>query len=335
MSDYLVATRASALFRAIVLLTLGVCALIGLVLLQPELVARVAGPQLASHISQHFRQPDHRVHDLTFAFVFGTAVVGMLAQLRTPSANIAGQLLALVPWLALVVVFALANTFPPFAPLPLLAALTLVATLVHPGDAFRRVLNARDPSRVLLVLLVVAAGPLLALAVFNIGLQRTVSDEHAALGHYGFMAAFSLTLLGASFLASLRPPGYWLAAWVAGLLAALLGLTSLVFADLDSALDTAWAVAAIAWGLVFVTTAELTQTAQNPTVFGSWAGRFGQTATGAPVARLPGGAARPSAPRWLYLAGTLAILLAVLLVGLHLSGGAAGPAGHLQPGGPP
>jgi hypothetical protein len=111
---------------------------------------------------------------------------------------------------------------------------------------------------VLLALVIIAAVPLLALASTNIGLQRTVTNDHAALGHYGFMAAFSFTVIAVGFLASLRLDGWRLTAWVGGLLPALLGLASLVFADVASSLSLAWALVAIAWGVGFVVTAELT-----------------------------------------------------------------------------
>jgi hypothetical protein len=136
-----------------------------------------------------------------------------------------------------------------------------------------------------------------------------------------------------------------LCAWVAGLLPALLGVTSLVFPDRDSALDVGRAVLAIAWGVVFVATAELTQTAHDPMLLGSRTCR----ATAQPgLARMPAtqdasvaaalhptGSSGARTPGWLYVAGTLTILLALVLVGLHLSAGGAGPAAHLQAGGRP
>lgn len=245
--------RASPAFSLVVWVTLALYVLIGMVLLQPNLIGGLLGHDVGGHISQHFRLPHHRVHDLTFSFVVGTAVVGMLAQLRTPSRNVAGQLMALIPWIALGLAFALATSWPPFAPAPILGALTLVATLLHPARrAFFRSFSAARVSRVMLALVIVVAVPLLAFASSNIALQRSATNDHAALGHYGFMAAFSLTVIGVGLLASLRPDGWRLTAWVAGLLAALLGLSSLVFRELDSSLSTAWAVAAIAWGVAFV-----------------------------------------------------------------------------------
>lgn len=103
----------------------------------------------------------------------------------------------------------------------------------------------------------------------SFGLQRTVTNDHAALGHYGFIAAFSFTVIGVGLLASLRPDGWRLTASVAGFLPALLGLASVVFSDADSSLGLVWALAAIAWGVVFVAAVELTQDAEGPTLLGS------------------------------------------------------------------
>ncbi len=109
---------------------------------------------------------------------------------------------------------------------------------------------------VLLALVAVAAVPLLMFAFTNVGLQGTIPDDHTQLGHYGFMAAFSLTAIGVGIVASLRPEGWKLTAWVAGSLPALLGITSLLFPDVDSSLGPVWALAAIAWGIAFVVVAE-------------------------------------------------------------------------------
>lgn len=252
------AHRASNAFSVVVLLTLALYTFVGVVLLQPWLVVGFLGHDTAGHIGQHFRQPHHRVHDLTFSFLMGTAGVGTLVQLRTPSRHVAGQLMALTPWIALGLAFLFSTAWLPFAPAPILGGLTLAATLLHPGvrDFLR---SSRDwkVSRVMLALVFVAAVPLLAFAWANIELQRTATTDHALLGHYGFMAAFSFTVIGVGLVTSVQPEGWRLTAWVAAFLPALLGLASLVFPALDSRLDPGWALAAILWGFGFIAAAEL------------------------------------------------------------------------------
>jgi hypothetical protein len=258
--------RASPVFSLVVLVTLGLFGFIGVVLVQPDLIGEILGHNTAGHISRHFRDLQHRVHDLTFSFLIATAVVGMLAQLRRPPENVAAQVMALIPWVALGLAFARAPHWIPFAPAPILAGLTLLAIILHPtGRNFFRSFSVSRVNRVMLALVIIAAVPLLAFASTNIGLQRTVADDHAALGHYGFMAAFSFTVVGVGLLASLRPDGWRLTAWIAGFLPVLLGLASVVFPDVDSSLGLLWALAAVAWGVGFVAAAELTRGAERPT----------------------------------------------------------------------
>jgi hypothetical protein len=249
--------RGSPVFALVVLVTLGLFGLLGVVLVQDDLIG--------GHT--HFRELHHRIHDLTFAFLFGTAGVGLLAQLLSPSKNVAGQLMALIPWVALALVFPLTEYWAAHATgfvivaTALFGALTLNATIFHPTgrDLFRSFKVSRL-NRVMLALIAIAALPLLAFAFTNIWLQRTVADDHAALGHYGFMAAFSFTVIGVGLLASLQPDGWRLTAWVAGFLPALLGLASLVLPppDVASGLGLVWALAAIAWGAAFIAAAQLT-----------------------------------------------------------------------------
>jgi uncharacterized cupredoxin-like copper-binding protein len=319
-------------FSLVVLLALGLFGFFGAVLLQPDLVVGLLGQSTAGHIAQHFRSPHHRIHDLTFAFLLGTAAVGLLAQLRTPSKNVAGQVMALTPFVGLVLAFVLTNTAVLSVPWLAIGALTFVATALHPTE--RHLFGSFGVSRVnrlMLALVVVAAVPLLAFASTNIGLQRAVADEHAALGHYGFMAAFGVTVVGVGLVASLRPDGWWLPAWVAGVLPALLALASLLFPDVDSGLGPVWAPAAIVWGVAFVAAAELTQDAKHPTPLGS-RGVPPRPEPGDPPPS-PAAGADTGRPPWVYVSAAIAIGLALLFAVMHLTGGGLGPGDHIPSGG--
>jgi uncharacterized cupredoxin-like copper-binding protein len=324
--------RTSPVFSLVVLAALGLFGFFGAVLLWPELVLGLLGQSTTGHISQHFRVPYHRVHDLTFAFLLGTAAVGLIPQLRSPSKNVAGQLMALVPFAGLLLAVALTNASVLQIPWVAIGAVTLVASTLHPTGRhpFGSFAVSRV-SRVMLALVVVAAVPLLALAATNIGLQRSVADEHAALGHYGFMAAFGVTVVGVAFLASLRPDGWWLPAWVAGVLPALLGLISLLFPEGDSGLGPVWALAAIAWGVAFVAAAELTQEAKHPTLLGSRGARREPEPGDQPPFPAAGAAARR--PASVYASAIIAIGLALLFAVMHLTGGGLGPGLHAPPSG--
>jgi plastocyanin len=321
--------RASPVFTLVVLVAIALFGLIGVMLFGGLL-------GLSERIAAmgHFGSRIHLTHDLTYAFLFGTAAVGMLAQLRTPSKNVAGQLMALIPWVGFGLAFALGNILvvllrPPFV--PIFGALTLLTIMLHP--TWRNLFSSFSVSRVnwvLLPLVITAALPLLAFAFTNIGLQRTVIDSHAAQAHYGYMAAFSFTVIGVGLLASLRPNGWWLPAWVAGLLPALLGLASVVLPDVTSSLGLVWALAAVAWGVVFVAAAELTRDAERLTLLGSWGiipelrGPRGVISKGVRPNRGP----TTSTPLWVKVFGIIALIPILLVVINMVAGVFGGPGGH-------
>ncbi len=168
-------------FSVVVLVTLGFSAFFGLVVLQPDLFARLLGRETAGHISHHFRERHHRVHDLTYALLLGTAVVGLIAQLAAPK-KVATQLMALLPFVGLTMALVLTNTAVLSIPWVVVGASTLLATILHPTG--RNLFGSFSTSRVswvMLVLVTIGAAPLLAFASTNIGLQRTVTTEHAAV----------------------------------------------------------------------------------------------------------------------------------------------------------
>lgn len=253
--------RASPVFGFYVLATLGVAGYIGLMVGQMALGLDVFLPGQFGQMT-HGTTESHRVHDLTYGFLITVGVVGILAQLRRPSKNIAAMVMALIPFAALVLAALVSDEFEIVVrrtPFRLVAAVTAVAALLHPaGRQFFRSFRVSRISWSMVAVVAIAAGPLLALASTNIRLQGTVRDDHYIQGHFAFMAAFAFTVIGVGLLASLRPDGWRLAAWVAGILPALLGASSLLYRDATSSLDAGWALAAIAWGAAFVVTATLT-----------------------------------------------------------------------------
>lgn len=272
LRETLLTLRTSPGFALALLITLAAAAFNGLMvgLMALRLDFLLPGPFAQMG---HFTEPHHRTHDLTFSFLFVPALVGVLAQFRRPSKNVAGMVMALVPsaglLLTLLLTLALTNNARVLQP-PWLTVMAgaLIAVVLHPaGLDFLRSFAVSRVNRIMLGLVIVATVPLLALAASNIGLQG-VGDDHAAAGHYGFMAAFAFTVIGVGLLASWRPDGWRLTAWVAGLLPALLGVTSLVYPDAASSLSILWALAAIAWGALFVAAAEATRDADGPTLFG-------------------------------------------------------------------
>lgn len=274
--------RASPVFAFYVLVTVGLAGFFGLMFAQ---MASGLDFYLPGQFGQmaHGAVESHRVHDVTFGLLVTTGIVGLLAQLRRPSKYVAGMLMALIPFTGLLLAAALVDAGEIIEridqdsgtlrrnPLYLVAAVTLVAALLHPaGRGFFRSFSVSRVNWLMLALVGIAAVPLLSYASNQIRLQQgSLSNEHVVLGHYAFMAALSFTIIGVGLLSSLRPDGWRLTAWVTGLLPALLGLTSIIYPDASSSLDLIWALAAIAWGVAFIAWAELTKDAKVPTLLGS------------------------------------------------------------------
>lgn len=234
-------------------------------------------------------EPAHRIHFLVFSAMIWTAVLGMLAQFRSPRKHVAGQLMALVPWVALIVAFALTDFWKALPMIAIMGSLVLLATLLHPAG--RDLVSSISPSRVnrtMLVLILVAAVPVLAFSATQIGLQTGAIDqaghghdhgeagahaevhqEHIDAGHFSLMAAFGFVVIGIGLLASLRQAGWWLPAWTTGVLVVYFGLASVVFPETASSAGPVWGVAAIAWVVAFVGAAELTQDSETPTLLGA------------------------------------------------------------------
>lgn len=218
---------------------------------------------------------DHRVHDVSFSLVIWTIVIGMVAQLRSPERNVGAMLLALVPFVALPVAFALTGFWDMLPMIGMLGAGVLLATLLHPaGLGLVDWVDTDRVSTVLLVLVVVAAVPLLVFAAGQVDAQTAdhaahdhggdgaSAEEHQAhvdKGHFMLMAAFSFVVVGAGLLTSLRPPGSLLTGVVTGLLVGVFGIASIAFPEHASSAGVMWGVAALLWAVVFVGATRLSQ----------------------------------------------------------------------------
>ena len=222
------------------------------------------------------------LHELIFALIVGMAAVGLLTQLRKPFENFAGQLVALIAWIAMILTAAITGNFVPQPLFIIFGGLTILATVLHPkGRGLFNWFSTARINRALAGLVIIAAIPLLILAFTNINLQiagggtagffdhrpptknvvagNDHDQGHSTPGHYRNLAALSLIIILVGLLASFRPSGWRIAARVAGSLPILLGLASIILPKAESSLGIVWGLVAIIWGIAFITTAELTK----------------------------------------------------------------------------
>lgn len=231
-------------------------------------------------------KPAHRMHVLAFSLLIWPTILGLLMQLKSPRENLAGHLMALVPWVALSLAMVLTGFWKPLPIVGIMGGLTFVAALLHPAGR-RLVTSISVPrvSRVMLALVIVGAVPLLAFAATQVGLQTgaieqaghghgagehaKVHQEHIDAGHFALMTAFSFMVIGIGLVASLRQDGWLLPAALTGLLPVGYGAMSILYPEAASTADPMWAVAAIAWGVAFVAAAVRAQGADKPSPYGT------------------------------------------------------------------
>lgn len=231
----------------------------------------------------------HEIHQFIFGLLLWPVLIGMLVQLRSPERHAASQLMALVPFAALLLAAALTDTWHIIPMLGMFAPLVIVATLLHPaGRELVTGFSASQVSVVLLVLVVLAAIPLGAATATHVGLQTgaielgghdhdhaaggnaaEIHEEHIEFGHFMLMTGFAIIVVGLGLLASLRPVGYRVPAWLAGVLLAAFGVGSIVAPEVSSSGGTMWGAGAIVWAIAFVGAAELSRDGRTTVAYGT------------------------------------------------------------------
>lgn len=196
----------------------------------------------------------HQIHDTLAAVLLWAALVGVLAQFLRPRTQTGGMQQSLAVLVALNGAI-VAGRFS-FAPMLIFLGLAVMTATLHPAGRHLLPRPGRASYPLLAMTLLIAL-PVLLYASGQIGLQRLAipDDPHGEFGHWVIMGGYALAIVFLSGLAGLRPTGWRVPAWSAGLLAILLGLASLVL-DGASALSPLWSVIAIAWGGTYITLVE-------------------------------------------------------------------------------
>ncbi|MFW6070049.1 MAG: hypothetical protein ACOC9X_03295 [bacterium] len=217
-------------------------------LMAPVLPAAVTGWFQAEHFGVH------RFHETVAGALLWMVPIGLLLQFSRPARRVAAMQQVLVVLLGLNVAF-LAGQYS-FPPMLIFLALAIIVAVLHPARG--QLLPARTPDWRLVGMALVAAVPLLAFAAQQIGLQSAAvpGDEHAEFGHWVLMGGYAIAIVLLSLTAAFKRPGWRVPAWSAGVLAIVYGLGSLMMRGQASTTGIAWALAAIAWGVVFVFVSE-------------------------------------------------------------------------------
>lgn len=154
---------------------------------------------------------------------------------------------------AAVITMAASATIDPFT-LPFVLC-TGVLWLLRPAE--RPPATDERSSWPLLGMVALAAVPLLAYALGEAELQRTLTDnEHSRFFHWVEASFYALGILAMAVLAALRPSTFRMAAWSAGIGAIIFGSASLLLSSHASAVPMPWPWLAIVGGVAFIGVAE-------------------------------------------------------------------------------
>lgn len=195
----------------------------------------------------------HQVHDMTISAMIWLALVVPLALLLYHPSRRVNTVLAPVVMVVLHAVLAYLSDAVLLVPFLIMSVLALLVLVLHPAGGSLARFDRFDPiDRRLVAVYAVGAVGLLVYAGIELAKQLGSVDEHVVFVHFGGMAigAILVVLMGA--LAVFRRRDWRFAAWSAGLIAAFVGLVSVVYPAGESSLGTIAGGLLAIWAVTFV-----------------------------------------------------------------------------------
>jgi hypothetical protein len=215
----------------------------------PFLVIPVAWPFLVEQLG------DCLVHDVGVATLLWWMVAGLLAQFRGARRQVGAMQQLFLVVMVMLGLTALTRPASLLSPMLLFFGLTVVVGALHPARAeLVRLRSGIEPYIAGLAL--IAAGPFLAYAVGQLRLESSTLTPATHGGHWTTMATVAILVIFLALLAALRPRGWRVLAWSAGVAALLFGVAGAAQPNLPSSIEPAWGALAAAWGVIFVTMTE-------------------------------------------------------------------------------
>lgn len=199
----------------------------------------------------------HQIHDMTVSALLWIAfTVPLTLLLYRPTDRVNAVLPPLVFAGATAIMAFLADSFLVMG-FSVMSALAVLALLLHPaGRSLVRFDRVESVDRRVAGLFVVGAISLLIYGALELIRQLGPVDEHVVFVHYGAMtnAAFLVVIMSA--LAVFRQRDWRVAAWISGLLAAFVGLTSVAYPVAESSLGPVSGGLLLLWAISFVASVE-------------------------------------------------------------------------------
>lgn len=198
--------------------------------------------------------PAHRAHFMSLGVIHWAIVLGVLVQLRRPERREAPMLHVVAIAISLSVTSVLGGSLRGWLlDMVVLVIPLLLLGILHPRA--RQLVRLPTWDRVMVALATVGVVPWLVFAFTNAQLQwrNFAGDTHAEMDHWSTMAFMALVIIACSFIGATDRSGWRLTAWIAALASINYGLHSLVYPEPASAASAPWAVAALAWGILYAT----------------------------------------------------------------------------------
>jgi hypothetical protein len=197
----------------------------------------------------------HQFHIIAFSSLVWMTIAGLLVQAWRPERQAGGMLQAVVATAAPALAALLTADLGP--DLLMFLACMLILAIAHPAGL--AVLRRTDRlGRGQMTLVGIATIPMLVFAAGQIGLQalHIPGDEHAMFGHWRNTGVLLPTVLLLGLIASLKPAGWRVPAWTAGVAAAIFGLASVAYPVAASSAGLVWGSLAVLWGVAFIAESE-------------------------------------------------------------------------------
>ncbi len=201
--------------------------------------------------------PGHRVHHIVIGGTLAVFVATVAVQLYRPTKRVGALQAALAFVIAAFVLTAIASGLAAAGELLVFLVPVAVIALLHPARG-ELVPRLEGVDRRVLAIAGVGAIGFAALAVNEFVKHTTLADEHVAFGHYEFML-FGLVSIGLfALLGAVKPTGWRIPLYAAGVLAVLFAASSLAFpgAEQGSSLGTVGAIAVILWAIALIGVSE-------------------------------------------------------------------------------
>ncbi len=201
--------------------------------------------------------PGHRVHHVMIGGTLAVFVAMVAVQLFRPTKRVGALQAALAFVVAAFALTAIASGLAAAGEVLVFLVPVVLISLLHPA---RSELLARPEGVDRRVLAIAGVGAIgfAALAITEFVNHTTLADEHVAFGHYEFML-FGLVSIGLfGLLGALKPTGWRIPLYAAGVLALLFAVSSLAFpgAEQGSSLGTVSAIAVILWAIALIGVSE-------------------------------------------------------------------------------